>query len=118
MGAMNEQPVDLSNLREVTEGDVNLEKKLFDKFFEGAEANLTMLEQNCVDGPCKNWTDQAHALKGAALNMGAFELGSICEYAQNMNDASAQERLSSYQQIKQEYAQVKAYLEEVHPTEE
>lgn len=109
------QPVDLTNLREVTDGNPDLEKSLFGNFFQCAEENIQELSHNCIDGASTAWTEQAHALKGAALNMGAFNLGEICDRAQNMHEATANDRAVTYTQIKNEYEAVKAYLEKVHP---
>jgi len=81
------EPVDLTNLRSMTDGDAEMEKALFEEFFSSFEAGMASLQKNI--GDAEAWEKEAHALKGVALNLGAMELGGLCKKAQEEPHADA-----------------------------
>ncbi len=106
-------PVDLTNLREITDGDRDLEKELFEDFITSCEEKMKEMEDNCVDGESQPWKNSAHAIKGISMNLGADNLAKLCKQAQdNFGDdmAAKKELLAS---IQAEYALVKKYLNEL-----
>ena len=103
--------VDLTNLRSMTDGDVDMERELFGEFFHSFELGIAALH-NASGGGCEeDWRKQAHSLKGIALNLGAQKLGGFCKRAQDecMAPQAAKEELLAA--IKLEYAQVRLFLE-------
>ncbi len=106
--------IDLTNFREMTDGDVELEKELFEEFFSSSEECITAMESNCVDGENEIWRSNAHAFKGTALNLGADKLGQMCKDAQEGQDMSAAEKTTLLEKIKAEYSAVKVFLEGLH----
>ncbi len=106
--------VNLTNLREMTEGDVEMEKALFEEFCSSAETCIAALEANCADGENEVWRSNAHALKGTSLNLGAEKLGVLCKQAQEGCAASQAEKQTMLSGIKTEYAEVKTFLDSVH----
>jgi HPt (histidine-containing phosphotransfer) domain-containing protein len=107
-------PVDLSNLRDMTDGDPNLEKELFREFYVSSETCIAALQINADPSVAETWRKSAHALKGIALNLGAQKLGDLCKMAQEeyMADISAKEALLN--DIQTEYHAVKEFLLKVH----
>lgn len=107
---MTAQPVDLTNLHEMTDGDRELERELFKEFFSSSVDAIATLAQHCMDGESKPWYSAAHALKGSAYNLGAMSLGDLCKKAQEGYAASKTEKQRMYEDIKQEYEKVYRYL--------
>ena len=111
---MTTQPVDLTNLREMTDGDTELEKELFAEFFKSSADALETLARHCTDGESKPWYAAAHALKGSAYNLGAMPLGDLCKKAQEGDAANKAEKQQILESIKQEYEKVRQYLGEMY----
>ena len=107
-------PVDLTDLREMTEGDEEMEKELFEEFFSSAEECITALEDNCVSGENESWRTNAHALKGTSINLGAATLGDLCKQAQDSHGADEGEKKALLESIRAEYALVKDYLSAIY----
>ncbi len=102
--------IDLSNFRDITEGDVELEAELFNDFISSFEALLSELEK--ADGSVLregvSYKKSAHSLKGLAANLGAFKLAQYCEDAQ---DASTEEaKAGLLKSMREEFAAIKVYL--------
>ena len=108
-------PVDLTNLRTMTDGDKEMELALFQEFYSSSEAAFDkMAKEGCTDGQNEIWRTTAHAIKGSAYNLGAKALGDLCEQAQENPAASGSDKEVLLEKIKTEYAAVKAYLQMVH----
>lgn len=107
-------PVDLTNLRSMTDGDRELEVILFQEFSRAAEAALREMAENCVDGHNEPWKVAAHALKGTAYNLGAHGMGDLCKTAQENPAASGVEKKELLDQLQAEYAQVEQFLKTAH----
>ena len=106
--------VDLTNLHEMTDNDKELEIALFEEFYSSSVESIATLEANCTDGENEAWRAAAHALKGAAYNLGAHGLGDHCKNAQESHTASAAQKRMILQAIQEEYVKVKQYLETVY----
>ncbi len=106
-------PVDFTNLREITEGDTELEKELFDDFISSCEEKFIVMAENCIDGESLLWESSAHALKGISMNLGADNLAALCQTAQENSVADIQSKQDMLSKIKAEYALVKKVLDEV-----
>lgn len=103
-------PVDLTNLRSITEGNKDIEQMLFEEFLSSSDAALATLASQCTDGANEIWRSTAHAMKGTALNLGAEKLGELCKTAQETSAATAADKASLLHQIQTEYTLVKAFL--------
>lgn len=104
------ESVNLDNLHEMTGGDNDLEKELFEVYISAAEACLKALETNQGAGQEEVWRTQAHAWKGMSLNLGAEPLGKLCAEAQTKHLAPPEEKAKMFETIKAEYELVKAFL--------
>jgi HPt (histidine-containing phosphotransfer) domain-containing protein len=107
------EPVDLTNLREMTDGDREMERELFAEFFSSTEEGIESMAGQCTDGANETWRATAHAMKGTSVNLGANALGELCKKAQENDAASAVEKEAVLADIKQEYQAVKSYLQNV-----
>ncbi|MEM1148373.1 MAG: Hpt domain-containing protein [Pseudomonadota bacterium] len=67
--------IDLDHLLSMTGGDVDLADEVLDIFRNQADTWGRMLSP---DLPQAEWADAAHALKGAALSIGASAFGEAC----------------------------------------
>ncbi len=106
-------PVDLTNLRSMTDGDAEMEKALFDEFFSSFEAGIVALRANIEEAAAETWRKQAHALKGMALNLGAIKLGELCKKGQEEPNADGNAKSSLLKNIEAEYAQVQEFLKKL-----
>lgn len=104
-------PVDLTNLRGMTDGDKEVEALLFEEFYASSEACIQVLENSIHGGGNEDWRKAAHALKGTSVNLGAMRLGELCKYAQEGFGAGVSEKNMMLAAIIAEYANVKTYLE-------
>lgn len=106
-----EAPLDLSVLREFTEGDHELECQLIDAFVIQSDLNLAILAENCTAIAPKIWVEPAHMMKGGAASMGAKKLSELCHQAQ-IFAGTWQEQTMLFQHIDAEYKRVKGFLRE------
>ena len=102
--------VNLDNLHEMTGGDKDLEKELFEVYLSSSEECLKALRLNSDEGNEETWRTQAHAWKGMSLNLGAETLGKLCAEAQMSHLSPTAEKEKMLAAIEAEYEQVKAYL--------
>ena len=105
--------VNLTNLRSMTDGDVEMEQQLFKEFCGSFENGLSVLNRSCEDSAADAWRIQSHALKGISLNLGADKLGFLCKKAQDSHTASMKEKEDILEVIKAEYVLVKQFLDSV-----
>jgi len=105
------EPVDLKNLREMTDGDKEMEKSLFQEFFSSFEDGIKALKASLGDIAAETWRKNAHALKGISLNLGANKLGELCKSAQEKNTSPQDAKKSLLAEIEWEYAEVKKFLQ-------
>lgn len=103
-------PVNLENLREMTGGDVALEKELFTVYMDSAWKCLEALRGSLGAGQEEVWRTQAHAFKGMSLNLGAENLGQLCAKAQMNHTAAEGEKKAMLAAIETEYELVKNFL--------
>lgn len=67
--------IDIAHLMNMTGGDVDLADEVLDIFRNQADTWGRMLD---ADSEQSVWADAAHALKGAALSIGAKDFADIC----------------------------------------
>ncbi len=103
-------PVDLENLRDMTGGDLALERELFDVYLTSSEACLALLHASKAAGGEEAWRAQAHAWKGMSLNLGADALGKLCAEAQTSHLAPPEKKDELLKALEEEFARVKAFL--------
>jgi HPt (histidine-containing phosphotransfer) domain-containing protein len=113
MSDIDPSSLDLSNLREITGDDKELEQVLFTTYLESSKSNLDKLVEICGDGNQPDWKEHSHALKGESANLGAVKLAAICQESQMAFEAPASTKKELLRRIQDEWAIVKGYLEQM-----
>lgn len=104
-------PVNLNNLRDITGGDTEIEKELFQVFLDSAQDCLTALATSCAADDTETWRKQSHAFKGISYNLGAEALGDICRTAQDSATTSdIKEKRVMLAALQHEFSRVQDYL--------
>ena len=98
--------VDFENMRTITGGNRELEQTLLTSFLTMAEGVLAKLQASLESGDEIIWREEAHALKGACLNLGAKPLSALCARAQLECRAAKNEKMVLLLSIHNEYAAV------------
>ncbi|MET0155359.1 MAG: Hpt domain-containing protein [Rickettsiales bacterium] len=105
-------PVNLRNLRLITEGDQELERELFREFLSSFSVGAEEMEKHISDPASAGaWKGAAHRLKGMALNLGAETLGNYCMDAEARFGATIDEKAGMLASIQKEFERVRLYLE-------
>ncbi|MBL1146492.1 MAG: response regulator [Pseudomonadota bacterium] len=102
---------DLTDLKAFMDDEDELQNYIT-LFITQSDKIVKTLQKNCKDGKCKAWSEAAHKLKGGSAMMGARNLRALCEKAQNMLTASADERKTLFKEIQTAYKDVKDVLKE------
>lgn len=103
-------PVDLDNLRSMTDGDADMEKVLFEEFFSCFDSAIVNMQGSCSADKAENWRKDAHALKGISMNLGAMQLGELCKIAQDEYTAGSESKDEMLKNIKAEYEAVRQFI--------
>jgi HPt (histidine-containing phosphotransfer) domain-containing protein len=98
----------------MTEGDPELEKALFDEFYASFEKGINALRMSSEPAAAEKWRQEAHALKGIALNLGADHLGALCKQAQEEYNVDPTAKSALLARIEHEYQAVQKFLKSVH----
>ena len=108
---MSDTIVDLTELRFLTEGDIELENELFKEFISTSIQLVDTLNQHCQGiNDNKAWESASHALKGLSLNLGAAPLGDLSNKGQHMCKHGLSEKRELFQNIKAEHQRVLNFL--------
>ena len=102
--------IDRSVLFENELFDEDFIKEVIEIFVSQFETKLQRIKQHCVSGQDEGWVELAHSLKGTAGEIGAAQLRALCGDAQDMDEASKEERAKMVSEIEKSYAAVKAYI--------
>lgn len=103
--------LDLTGLREMTGGDIELERALFSEFLRAGEGFVQLLNASCDDAQAEQWRKTAHAFKGVAFNLGAMKLGELCTKAQSEFGANMQSKHRLLDEITKAYRNVTTQLD-------
>lgn len=109
--AISNEPVNLAHLVSFTDNDPVIEKELFSLFFEQALIGIEKLKETCEEGTEEEWKKAAHKFKGAAANLGAEMLASLCFEAENQHLASHAIKLQLLEQITAAYEDIRLFLQ-------
>ncbi len=74
--------IDLEHLRRYSGGDQDLEAEVFAMFRQQVEMWMRLLEP---DTDTESWASAVHSLKGSARSIGAHDLATTCETAEQAN---------------------------------
>jgi len=104
--------IDLEYLRSIIENDLDFEKELFSIFSENAHRNMVKMEGAIKSGDNNSWYMAAHAFKGAAASIGAFELSNILEYAQKHPEDNAAQKNEIIDKVRDQFRLVLDFFNE------
>jgi HPt (histidine-containing phosphotransfer) domain-containing protein len=102
--------IDREFLRGIIDNDKEFEKELFAIFSENAHRNIVKLEEAIKDGNNNSWYMAAHAFKGAAASIGAFDLSKILEYAQKHPEDDSEKKLKLIAEVREEMVLVIEFI--------
>lgn len=108
------EPVDLTALRDLTDGDEELEKELFDSFYSVSENIIEALNNLTDSNDNKEWERNSHSFKGAAMNLGANSLAEKCGKSEEICTEGKQKKKEVLESIVIEYKKVKKNLEGIY----
>ncbi len=104
-------PVDLALIEECTDGNPDDKKEFIRVFLRQSTEIIKILQEHCLEGECKPWTEAAHKLRGGASMMGADNLVSLSGQAQEMENSRASERQEMFEKIRAAFSEVKTFLD-------
>ncbi len=107
------KPVHLRRIQAVSDGDISIERELIETYLEACEEQVTEMEAALHDKNLEILKKRAHSIKGSSGTFGADGLRKI---ALKMEEELASEEFShiaaALDQLKDEFLQVRAFLEE------
>jgi HPt (histidine-containing phosphotransfer) domain-containing protein len=84
-----QRPVDLAHLARYTAGETALNAEVLGLFVEQMAPLLRGFQESLETPDARVWRESAHALKGAALGIGAFALAEAAADAESIDPATA-----------------------------
>lgn len=109
---MSEQnkAIDVEFLRSVIDDDREFEKELLTIFLENANRNIVKMEDALKAQDNNAWYMAAHAFKGAAASIGAFNLSQMLEYAQKHPEENDDQKGKIVSDVKREFDLVNEFI--------
>lgn len=108
----SELAIDLSVIREASDGDTAFEQELFEVFVEDCRERLDRLAKAVRNGDIETSRRESHTLKGAAANIGAESMRARALALERTDvlgeNALAQERFAALQEA---YQEVREFIE-------
>lgn len=99
--------MDMSRLREITDGDPELESQLFQLYIETADRVISALVLH-IEDHSGQWAKLVHELKGASANMHIPTMLSLCREMEKMDEPKL--RREKLEELGQAYAPLRAEL--------
>ncbi len=110
MAKTNLKVIDLSNLREITRGNIATERMLFEAFIDVFSRAISNMNRHMDKSQENIWYEQAHFLKGTATNIGAERLAELLRAAEENYQMDKEKKLRLLRNIEAEFAEVKKAL--------
>jgi HPt (histidine-containing phosphotransfer) domain-containing protein len=110
--AASERPIDLAHHAQYTGGDARLNAEVFQLFSRHCFETLRLLDKLLKAPERKAWQDAAHALKGAAMGIGAFDVAEAAGEAEALDPEAVPDRAASVLRTLTERSEVvQAFIE-------
>ncbi len=106
---VTENPIDIAYLKSIIDNDIEFKKELFTIFCENVKRNIAKMEDALESSNNNSWYMAAHAFKGSAASIGAFNLSKIMEYAQKNPEESRDKKIEILKIAKEESKKVIDY---------
>ena len=106
--------IDLTYLRQITDGDEEIEKELFALFIKSCDRLVQAMELALDKEDEQAWSDHAHELKGVCSNMGAQPMQELCKKAEvhDFKDKSQMQQI--VQELRQAYNLAKTEMQAIY----
>jgi|GEM_PF-576069 len=111
---LEEEPVDMEQLRMFTDGNPNEEKALFTLFLDQAQEMVDILEKNTDKNGYDAWKSAAHRLKGSAGNLGAMKLHHLCKRAEAHFEDFEPKKMEMLAAIQVEIRRIQSFFDNLH----
>lgn len=106
----NKKGIDTQFLRSIIDNDQDFQRELFNIFTENAHRNMIKMQESMGESDHNSWYMAAHAFKGAAASIGAFQLAQILEYAQKHPEENRGQKEALLSQVREEMNLVLEYI--------
>ena len=103
-------------LQEIADTDPGMIPELLTLFLDDSVARLQTLTNACVQQDFKIIRNQAHSLKGSALQMGASGMASLCAALEVSDRPEAEQREAMRRAIADEFVLVRQAIEQYRDT--
>ena len=103
--------IDLEHLARYTGGEKGLNGEIL-RLFDGQITSMVAeLNGLLASRDSKRWREIAHTIKGAALGVGAFEMGEAAARAEPVDPADNAQAQAAIQKLEREAQTVRAFIE-------
>lgn len=96
-------PIDIEFLMGIVENDAEFKRELLEIFIESAQLNLNKLKDAISTNDNNSWYMAAHAFKGAATSIGAFNLSQKLEHAQKHPEENTDHKKKTLDAIEKDF---------------
>lgn len=104
-------PIDLKLLHETTQGEPELERELAEIFLEDTGQRLGVLRESLESGDAQNLAFNAHAVKGAAANIGALRFHDLAyRLEMRSKEQVMREAKALLAELEREFARIREFL--------
>jgi PAS domain S-box-containing protein len=107
-------PVDLTRLREFTEGDKETELMVINLFLSSAYETVDKIRAAKEEDDARNWQEAIHRFKGSSGNLGAMSLHALCAEAEGCGHLPQEEKELLFSAIFSEFSKVENYLKNIN----
>lgn len=112
-GPAEQAIIDLSHIRNFTDGDKDMERKIVEIFYETVDESLEVLRKN-IQGKNENsdWKMAAHRMKGSMAQIGAVRLAAMCAEAEKQFNMSEGDKQIALMAIEVDYRNLQKFFDE------
>jgi len=102
---------DHERINDLSEGDVDFEKQLFQVFSDNLKQDIDALQKSYDQDNPDLWRSWVHKIHGACGYIGAVAMEKVCEQRKQMADSKEMMR-TLHDPIMKEYQKILGYLQE------
>lgn len=103
------EPLNFNLLREITDGDKELESQLLTLYFKTVDRCISQMLALIDIDPEKKWHRSVHELKGASANIYADNIAAICKQIEHLPE-DPDERRRACEIIKEAQEELKKFI--------
>jgi len=111
---MDKSLIDLTNIKSVTGGDLEIEKLLLEEFINSSNKIIDDLKSNHENDNLKDLKVAAHSLRGICMNINAMTVVDLCTTIENDESESKEGREGIINKILEEHSSITSYIKDNH----